>query len=238
MLFGDRIIALSKFTADRLIQHGASGCVTVIPPPVADLSRDKDQQRKAREQARIDPSADLVLYAGDLEFSTGADLMADAVPILLRDAPNVVVVFASRAKTPRAVQRRDMLAARLKPFGTRVRFVGEVADLPALIASACALPFPVDDLYAKIDHPYVVLESALLRVPVLVLGKGPLEEIRGIPTMRHGDTTTLAGWCADMARDVNARQQVGATLREAVLTQHNPSTVAAAVTAVYQDMLR
>jgi glycosyltransferase involved in cell wall biosynthesis len=239
LLFGDRVIALSRYTADRLMRQGASGPhITVIPPPAVDLSRNEDEQRQARVQAGIDPEAPLILYAGDLEFSSGARLMAEAAPIVLREAPDTILAFACRAKTPRAVARRDELAAQLSSLGDRVRFLGEVRDLPALTASACALPFPVDDLYGKVDHPYVVLEGALLQVPVLVPEGGPLEEIHGVPTMRAGDTRALARWCVDMVRDVDARRQVGAALREAVLSQHDPGAVAAQVEATYADLLR
>jgi len=237
LLFGDRIIALSKFTADRLLRNNTHAHVTVIPPSMADLSRTTDEQRTAREQAGIDQDAALILYAGDLEFSSGASMMAAAAPTVLDKAPNTIIAFACRAKTPRSIEQQRTIAERLKPFGSRVRFLGEVKDLPALIASACAMPFPVDDLYGKIDHPYVILESALLQVPVLVPNDGPIAEIHGIPTMPQGDVKCLAGWCVEMAQDANARQQVGAALRKAVLTQHNPSTIAAAVTAVYDDLL-
>ncbi len=239
LLFGDRVIALSKYTADRLMRHAApSKSITVIPPPAIDLSRNEEQQRDARVQAKIDPDAPLVLYAGDLEFSSGARSMAEAAPTVLREAPDAILAFACRAKTPRAVERRDELARQLGALGDRVRFLGEVRDLPALIASACALPFPVDDLYGKVDHPYVVLEGALLQVPVIVPEGGPLAEIRGIPTMRGGDTGALASWCVDMVRDADARRQVGAALREAVLSQHDPRAVAEQVEEIYQDLLR
>jgi glycosyltransferase involved in cell wall biosynthesis len=239
LLFGDRVVALSKHTADRLVRHGApSQRITVIPPPAIDLSRSEEEQRDARAQAGIEPEVPLLLYAGDLEFSSGARSMAEAAPTVLREAPDAILAFACRAKTPRAVERRDELAAQLRSLGDRVRFLGEVRDLPALTASACALPFPVDDLYGKVDHPYVVLEAALLQVPVIVPEGGPLEEIRGIPTMRAGDTRALASWCVDMVRDADARRQVGAALRKAVLSQHDPVAVAAQVEAIYDDLLR
>jgi glycosyltransferase involved in cell wall biosynthesis len=239
LLFGDRIVALSKHTADRLVRHGApSRRITVIPPPAVDLSRSEDEQRDARAQAGIDPAAPLLLYAGDLEFSSGARYLAEAAPLVLRQAPDAILAFACRTKTPRAVERRDELAAQLRSLGDRVRFLGEVRDLPALTASACALPFPVDDLYGKVDHPYVVLEGALLQVPVMVPEGGPLAEIHGIPTMRGGDVRALASWCVDMVRDADARRQVGAALRKAVLAQHDPGAVAARVEAIYDDLLR
>ena len=237
LLFGDRVIALSKYTADQLKKHGAKQSITVIRTPVADIARSEAQQRKAREEARIDKDAALVLYAGDLEFSSGADTIAEAAPAVLREASSAVIVFACRAKTPRAMQKRESLEARLESFGPRVRFLGEMRDLPSLIASASAVPFPVDDLYGKIDHPYVVLESALLRVPVLVPEGGPLEEIGGIPTMRNGDVKALAGWCVDMVRDDGARRQVGEVLREAVLREHDSSSVGEAVMDVYGELM-
>ncbi|MCL2822449.1 MAG: glycosyltransferase family 4 protein [Polyangiaceae bacterium] len=237
LVFGDRVIALSQYTADQLTRNGVRAPVSVIRVPIADISRSKSQQESARATAGIELDVPLIVYAGDLEFSNGADVMVDAIPAVLREVPSAVIAFACRMKTPRAVEKKHAIESRFREMGPRVRFVGEVPDLPALIASACALPFPVDDLYAKIDHPYVVLESALLQVPVMVPKGGPLEEIRGIQTMENGDTKSLVGWCVDMARDDAARKQVGAALRESVLLDHDPQTVARNVTTLYMGLM-
>ncbi|HNS96409.1 MAG TPA: glycosyltransferase family 4 protein [Polyangiaceae bacterium] len=239
LLFGDHVIALSTHTADRLIRHGAPAHrISVIPPAVADLTRSENARRKARQQAGIEAEAPLLLYAGDLEFSHGVRRMAEAIPLILREAPETVIAFACRTKTPKAQEQRQRLERHLEPFAGRVRFLGEVDDLPALIASASALPFPVDDLYGKVDHPYVVLEAALLETPVIVPKDGPMGEIGDIATMAEGDRQALAKFCVEMVRDGEARRQRGAGLRKAVLRQHDPSEIAGRVEAVYKNILK
>jgi glycosyltransferase involved in cell wall biosynthesis len=239
LLFGDHIVVLSHHTAKRLRDHGAQeDRITVIPPPIADIARDGDARKAARTQVGIGLDAPLFVYAGDLEFSLGSTWMAAAVPKLLRDLPDAVVAFACRAKTQKAALRRERLSEQLARYGDHVRFLGEVQDLPALIASATAAPFVVDDLYGKVDLPYVVLEAALLEVPVVVLEGSPLAEIEGIPTMGPGDGDALARWCVEMSRDDGARSQLGATLRQSVRKRHDPRAVAERVESIYQKLLR
>lgn len=238
LLFGDHIVVLSRHTAERLRSHGVDdGRMSVIPPPIADIARDAAARRQAREQVGIDLDVPLFVYAGDLEFSLGSAWMAAAVPTLLREVPDAVVAFACRAKTPRAALRRDRLSKDLASYGDRVRFLGEVQDLPALIASATAAPFVVDDLYGKVDLPYVVLEAALLEVPVVVLKGGPLAEIDSVPTIGPGDTEALARWCVEMSRDHGARSQLGAALRQSVRKHHDPCVIAERVESIYHELL-
>lgn len=239
LLFGDHMVVLSHHTAQRLRDHGVpKDRMSVIPPPIADIARDAGARRQARMQVGIDLDVPLIVYAGDLEFSLGSTWMAAAVPTLLREVPDAVVAFACRAKTRRAALRRDRLSKDLARYGDRVRFLGEVQDLPALMASATAAPFVVDDLYGKVDLPYVVLEAALLEVPVVVLATGPLAEIDSIPTIGSGDAEALARWCVEMCRDDGARSQLGAVLRQSVRKRHDPRVVAEHVESIYQELLR
>lgn len=237
LLFGDQVVALSRHTADALVKGGASHArLHVIPPPVLDLSRSPDQQRQARTNARLEADAPLVLYAGDLEFSRGAHVLAQAAPAIIEQAPDAQIVFACRAKSPRAAAVRDRLVLQLRPLGSRVRFVGQVADLPALLASAAVAPFVVDDLYGKVDLPYAVLEACLLRVPVVVAKGGPLEELPDAPAIEPGDASRLAALCVELIRDSAQRQQLGKLLREHVKREHDPKHVAARYQELYDSV--
>jgi glycosyltransferase involved in cell wall biosynthesis len=239
LLFGDHVVAVSRHTADALLKHGASPTrVVVIPPPVHDITRQQDARRVARENAGIAPDVPLFVYAGDLEFSQGSSWIAQAAPAIARALPDAVIAFACRAKTPRAQEHRDRIAKELEPLGSQVRFLGEIDDLPALLASATAAPFPVDDLYGKVDIPYVVLESALLEVPMVVIEGGPLAEIPDAPTMAEGDVEFLAAWCIEMARDEGARRQLGARLRQSVRARHDPAVVAGQVQSLYDALIK
>ncbi|MFW5738980.1 MAG: glycosyltransferase family 4 protein [Myxococcota bacterium] len=238
LLFGDRVIALSRHTANALVAHGASAArIDVIAPPVADLSRSEQEQREARRALGVAPDVPLFVYAGDLEFSQGATWMARAAPAILRALPDAIVAYACRAKTPRAAKYRERIADQLAAFANRVRFLGEVEDLPALLASATAMPFPVEDLYGKVDLPYVVLEAALLRVPVMVVEGTPLMELACAPTMKPGDVDGLAAWCIEMGRDPSARTEIGRQLRAWVRSEHDPERVARRVRTIYEALL-
>jgi phosphatidylinositol alpha-1,6-mannosyltransferase len=238
LVFGDRVIALSRFTADAMVRAGVDARrLTVIPPPVRDIVRDATAQHAARADLDIPFDAPMFLYAGDLDFSTGARVVAEAAPIIIKRVPDAFMVFACRPKTANAAEARDRLKASLSGLGDRVRFAGEVEDLPALLASATAVPFPVDDLYGKVDVPYVVLESGLLRVPVIVASGGPLEDLGEAPRISPGDASALAEACVELACDEGARRSLGESLRSHVLAHHDPGEVAARHEELYLSLV-
>lgn len=238
LLFGDRVVALSRFTADRLTAHGfPASRIEIIPPPINDLERTSEQMARARAFAAVPPGAPMFVYAGDLEFSQGARVMADAVPSVLASEREAFFVFACRAKTERARQVQSRLQGQLARHADHVKFAGEVPDLPALLASATAAPFPVDDLYGKVDLPYAVLEACLLRVPVIVPSRSPLEEIDGAMVIQPEDPHALACACIDLCRDDSLRRAVGTRLRDRVLEVHAPARVAQSYRAIYADLV-
>lgn len=238
LLFGDRVVALSRFTADRLTAHGfPASRIEIIPPPIHDLERTNEQLARARAVAAVPPGVPMFVYAGDLEFSQGARVMADAVPSVLASKRDAFFVFACRAKTDRARQVQMRLQSQLARHADQVRFAGEVPDLPALLASATAAPFPVDDLYGKVDLPYAVLEACLLGVPVIVPSKSPLEEIDGAMVIQPGDPHALACACIDLCKDETLRHAVGHRLRERVLEVHSPARIAQSYRAIYADLM-
>jgi glycosyltransferase involved in cell wall biosynthesis len=168
----------------------------------------------------------MFLYAGDLETSSGARTFAAAVPAIVRHVPDAMCVIACRAKTGRAETARRALEAELRPVAPHVRFAGEVPDLPALVASAAAFAFPVDELHGKVDLPYALLEACLLRVPVVAARGTPLEELEGALLVAPGDPAALADRCVGLARDAAAARQIGEALRRQVMDRHAADKVA------------
>jgi glycosyltransferase involved in cell wall biosynthesis len=236
LMFGDRIVALSRYTADRLAAHGvASSRIVVIPPPIRDVERSAEQIARARAWAEVPPDAPMFVYAGDLEFSRGARTMAEAADAIFGGVQDSRIVFACRAKTPRSRVVQQDLQALLVAHSHRVRFVGEVPDLPALLGSATAAPLPADDLYGKIDLPYAALEACLMNIPVVVASGSPLQEIEGALVIEPGNARQLAAACVRLAHEPDTRRSIGGTLRRWVLHHCSPAAVARAYEAVYAD---
>lgn len=237
LLFGDRVVALSRFTAGRLLASGVEAKrVVVVPPPLEDLTRDAAEQAEALRNSGLRDEVPTFVYPGDLEFSRGAQTVATAAALILKELPDAQIVFACRVKTPRAHQVQTELGEQLRSLGDHVRFVGEVGDLPGLLASATAVLFPVDDLYGKVDLPYAALESCLLRVPVIVADQGPLAEIAAAPRVAPGDAPALAQWAVRLANDELLRRQLGSTLRQNIASSCGPAVVASAYEELYDDL--
>jgi glycosyltransferase involved in cell wall biosynthesis len=184
LLFGDRVVAQSAWTRDQVnASERARGLperrVDVIHPPVGPIApRSIEAKREVRRALSIPDAARFLVYPGDLEVSSGAERVAALAEALQKTLPEVVVVFAYRAKTPRAPELAKALEARLPKRS--VRFTETLPDVLALIEDASAVLFPVDDLWGKVDLPIVLLESMRLGVPIVALRAGPLAELGGV----------------------------------------------------------
>lgn len=185
LLFGDHVVALSEWTRRRLVDAGATRVPIHVIPPCATAPAEPNDAAVRALRARHDLRGRVVLYPGDYEFSHGARTVVAALPHLLGEAPDLTAVFACRAKTPRAAVAEAALQREVERLGLapRVRYLGEVPDMPALLRATDVVAFPVDDLYGKVDVPLVLLEALALGVPVVAAAGGPLEELAAAASM-------------------------------------------------------
>src|SRR5882724_1449889 len=219
LLFGDEIVVQSRATAQGLtLAARAEGFalppLSVIPPPVPPLTPPSPESvRRARAELELQPSDRIILYPGDLEVSSGAEVTRALVGPLCQRYPDAVVVFAYRNKTPQAAERALVLKRQL--HGQRVRFSDRISSMHALLAATDIVIFPVDDLWGKVDQPIVLLEALALGIPCAVLDLGPLCDIEGalkIPTI------DVRAWLDSVERinSPSARAEVIAEGRAAV----------------------
>ncbi len=240
LLFGDVVVAQSRWTADSLKQSMSGASLAkvrfeIIPPPVPDIpARSADSVREVLEALDLVPGAPLYVYPGDLEVSSGADTVARLVAPLCDACPEARVVFAYRDKTSRASEVAQALAARLDP--ARVRFTKHLADVLALIQAATAVVFPVDDLWGKVDLPIVLLESMALGVPVLALDEGPLKDLAGAELLPRDDRAWLAA-AAALRENGEHREAARVRGQTAIETTFAAARVAARYEAIYLDLL-
>jgi glycosyltransferase involved in cell wall biosynthesis len=238
-LFGDVVVVLSEWTRGRLIGSGVRGSQLRVIPPCAAAPDPPDDARVARVRTEFDLTGPVVLYPGDLEVSRGAETVAEAVPRILKAIPEATVVFACRPKTKGAAAAKDALvrslaAARVE---ARTRHVGEIDDMPALLAASSVVAFPVDDLYGKVDIPLVLLEAMSLGVPVIPCKDGPLEALAPLRMVSPGDSDALADEVLRLLLSKDAAAEAGAQGRALYHEKFRPSVVAAAYDELYEDVL-
>jgi len=172
LLFADRTVTLSLHTARALGMD--MDAAMVIPPGLAeDAPVGAARAAAACRAAGVEPP--FMLYPGDYEFSGGHALLLD---IWNRSPELPMLVLAGRAKTPRAEAHRRIVEARALSLGLepRLRALGTVPDLPALVAACEAVLFPAESLYGKTDLPLVILEAWRESRPVLTSNLPPLAE--------------------------------------------------------------
>ncbi len=233
LLFGDRVVALSEWTKARLVENGiAAQRISVIPPCAEAPALRTGAELAAFREAHGLGDGPLLLYPGDLEFSTGARTVARAAPEILRRVPGARIVFACRPKTPRAAVVEKELRELLRPVEPFVTFLGEVPDMPVVLGAADVVLFPVDELYGKVDLPLVLLEALALRRRVIVASGGPLPELGPVTVVPPRDPDALADAACQVLHPDVLEHPDG--IRAAWHDRFRPEVVAAQYEALFE----
>jgi phosphatidylinositol alpha-1,6-mannosyltransferase len=240
LLFGDQIVVQSRATEQGLVDAArvegfALPPVSVIPPPVPRLLQPSAERvQQARAELELAPEDRIILYPGDLEVSSGAEVTRSLVEPLCARMPDAVVVFAYRNKTPAAAERAAGLSQMLR--GRRVRISDRVTNMHALLAATDIVIFPVDDLWGKVDQPIVLLEALALGVPCIVLDQGPLRDVEGATKIATIDTHAWLEAIVELASSSassGARDRAIAGGRAAASSVYASGVVARAYEAIY-----
>ncbi len=216
--FADVHIAVSHHTADFLRNAGAKG-VIVIPPGVPD----RPPAAPNRALFGLPEGVRAVLFAGDLTEHGGADLVADAI----LQSPDTLAVMACRPKGHGHEARAAALAARL---GRRAVWLGEVSDMPTLLASVDVVALPATDLTGKVDLPLVLLEAMQAGRPIVVSDAAALPELG---TAEQGVLCVPAHRDAVAAALLEATPDLGARAQAHVATAFSAHAMARGIEAVY-----
>jgi phosphatidylinositol alpha-1,6-mannosyltransferase len=234
LLFSDRVVAVSKYTADRLVGAGVEN-VSVVAVSLKKKAMPPEGAREERPR---------IVFPGDYEFSRGAEIFARAVARIWRES-DAEFVFACRNKTPASAAREEELRGLLAPAvaAGSVRFAGEVPDILALLASARAVVFPAESTYAKMDIPLVVLEAMAMGTPVVLADVDPLRECLGDSPEEAGgilvpalDVGALADVIAALVKDPRGARERGLCARRHVEAYRDAAIVCAAYLDLYADL--
>jgi phosphatidylinositol alpha-1,6-mannosyltransferase len=242
LLFGDAIVVQSRATEASLIaasrsENFALSPISVIPPPVPELTApDAAALERARTELGLAPGTRLVLYPGDLEVSSGAEVTRELVEPLVRRFPDVVVVFAYRNKTPAAAGRAAQLRQALA--GKRAIISDRVSNMHALLAASEIVIFPVDDLWGKVDQPIVLLEALALGVPCAVLDQGPLKDVTGSTKVATIDVAEWLAAISALLESAELRARHVSAGRAAASSVYASGVVARAYEAIYLEVLK
>jgi glycosyltransferase involved in cell wall biosynthesis/ubiquinone/menaquinone biosynthesis C-methylase UbiE len=242
LLFADRIVALSEEARKELELADCLHVETIYPcirvPSQEEISKvDPSKWSWVREGAKA-----VVLYPGDYEFSGGHEVLLACLPAVLREEPEVKVVFACRRKTKRAKEIEDEVKTKVREAGfeSQVVFLNEVDDMLSLIRACDLTVFPAKSLYRKMDLPLTLLESLALERPLVVSNLAPLAELVTQDVgfvVRQGDREGLAERILELVRNPGLRALLGEKGRKRVEEEYSPRKAALQYEEIYRELI-
>lgn len=245
LIFGDKIVVLSRYTYEKVISLGVEkDRVTIIPPSVCPTFEENLERRavELRKRLSIEPEQYVILYPGDLEFSGAIWNILETAKKVVKEF-NTVFIIASRPKTEVALNIEKIVHREVEASGisNKFRFVGEVPDIKALIKLSDLCIFPVETTYAKIDYPLVVLEAMELGIPIVV-GKGtPLEEL----AVEYGTGFAVNPYSSDELKEAiiallangELRKNLGMKARSTIRENFLPEHIGGLYEKVFEELL-
>lgn len=246
-VFADVVVTWSRMAAGIAAQavrsRGLPARVVHIPPGIEPLEPlDTDGRRQARQALGLPVDRPLVLYAGDLEFSSGAAVTAAAAAEVVDRVP-ALFLFACRRKTSASRAAERCLREDVAGLADRghARILEEVPSFVDLLRCVDVQVLPSETTYAKTDIPLVLLEGLSAGIPAVVARRTPMDELEaegaavGVPPM---EPEPLARTLVGMLEGKGRVKALGDAGRRYVLEHHTARSMARAHADLYNEVLR
>lgn len=241
LIFADRIIVLSEYNKQKLLESGVRN-VTKINPGI-ELKDSKPQKTySSLTKVSIDLSnKPVVLFPGDYEFSKAHSTILECMPNVLREIPNLKFVFACRIKTNQTKKIEILVKSKVKNMGISksVIFLNEVENMHELIRMCDLVIFPAKSLYAKMDIPLVLIESLFEQKPIVISDMPPLNEIMkaeaGIK-IKPGDSNALGKAIIKLIKSESLRREMGSVGRSIVKEHFDIRKIVESYEEIYEHI--
>ena len=249
MASGDRVIAISRFVADRVADRYGVGPdrLRTIPRGADTASFDPaavrgDRMHALARQWALPDGAAVVMLPGRVTAWKGHALLLDALALLSAQDPALpwVCVLVGPSRDGRRgfgealLRQADRLGLR-----QRLRFAGNCTDMPAALALADAVAIP-----SLKPEPFgrTVVEAQAMGRLVVAAGHGAaLETVEDGVTgflFPPGDASALAGLLRHaLSLDGDARRRLGLQARDRVLAHYTTQAMQQATLSVYEELL-
>ena len=230
----DAVIAVSQAVADSLAGYPGPTPI-VVPNGVVVTSPPDSAIAAVRGELGLDRSTPLIVHVGNIRPHKGHENLIEAVAILARERPDVVVVSIGGEKHAGDLSRVRARAAELG-LDTQLRFIGRRSDALDFVAAADVVVNPSD----VEGLPLSVLEALALARPVVATSVG------GVPSVIRHEETGLLVDAADpdqlakamvMALDSRHAPTWGAAGAKLVAREHGLAAMVESYESIYSRLL-
>ncbi|NKF21656.1 glycosyltransferase family 4 protein [Solimonas marina] len=230
----DRVVAISQCIGDVLKDSGVPPAkIRVVrsaftPEAVTPLTRDA-----LRDTFGLPRDAFVVAIVAQLIRRKGHAVLLDAMPRLLRDIPNLHVLFFGKGGLQDELQQR----VDADQLGERVKLAGYREDLPQLLEGLDLLIHPA---FAE-GLGVSLLQASANGVAIVASRAGGIPEavrdgVNGVLVPPH-DVDALAEAITALAHDDVRRQALGAAGRRLIADEFSVDAMVEGNLAVYRELL-
>ena len=242
LLFADKVVAISDWTANRLEMLGVKNVVRINAG--IDLCRFKAVPNKEALQKKfgLPSKTPLVLFSGELSRLGSVELLLKIIRHVLVNDIAVHFVIACPTRLPEDIVVRQKLQQTICELNINnsVQILGDVDDFPGLLNACDLMIFPVSQMVAKIDTPLTILEGMAVGLPVIITDIPPLNEIlkadAGI-AVPLDDVDGFAQAIVELASDENRRYQMGDAGQKVTNVHYNLQTMVQAYECLYDKLI-
>lgn len=235
LLHVDRLIALSRAERDLLVTIGAQPERVRVLPNAVDLSAYHPQARpSAGSGDRRSPQT--VLFIGQLVPRKAFDLLARAMPLVLREAPSARFVFVSHNRAGEAELRRIVAEGGVEQHFELLGRVSEAEKL-RLLAEAAVVAAP--SRYEGFGIP--LIEALAAGAPVVTTDVPACNEVitheRNGLLVPYDDVPALAAAIVRLLHDRELAARLRAVGRPEAFERYSATRLALALEELYRELV-
>jgi glycosyltransferase involved in cell wall biosynthesis len=247
-----RLIAKAYPMADRFVVHNETSRrelmallhvreerIAVIPHGnYVDTLGDVPAKHSARETLGIAASSKVILFFGQIKAVKGMDLLLEAMPVILRDVPEAVLLIAGRPWKNNFTQYEE----RMERLGIRDRCVLHIRYIPdeevsAFYACADVIALPYRRIY---QSGVLLLAMSYQRAVVVSDLPGMMDVVREGQNgyaFSTGSADALAKVTIEVLKQDGDRERVAAEAFAYVTSKHDWRVIGAQTAAVYRALM-
>lgn len=217
-----RIIAVSRGTADTVVDAGAPREKLIVMPDLVNLHRvefDPTGREEMRGSWGVDDSTLVVGCVARLQKRKRNDVLIDAMAYVDK---GVLLVMAGEGDEEQALRQRAAA------YDKSVRFMPNVRGHVGAFLSACDLlafaPSPTEA-----DRPRVIVMAQLVGLPIVATDPEGADAVRrsgaGTIVSPHNDPRAFAAAIEAYRDDPDRRRREGENARRGILASYDPEQV-------------
>lgn len=165
LLYGDRVICLTRTMEKKIRKTGISHVATI--PPGVDTTLYIPGIKK-----------NIIAFLGELYRMESYDIVSKLIPLLSDTLPHYSIFLGFRYsnKPPQERILREQLQKKLTKVKAQIIWSDVVKDMPAFLKTTKLVVFPATTMQGKFNLPLVLIESLASGTPVAISPINPLLE--------------------------------------------------------------